>query len=164
MRTEIQYWHWSKKTTSTFLCKMSGNGLLHMFGPLPLLEDVPFNTCHSHVVSIWQHSTTLQSWTASVTVWKLSWTRSFSLTYFDVRKTACKIWHVVKYVPTLYGCELGLSPRGRKMGVKSVRITCWESEREEVTGNSRKLRNEEFIISTLHQILLGWSNKGEWDG
>jgi hypothetical protein len=26
-----------------------------------------------------------------------------------------------------------------------------------VTGNWRKLHNEELIICTLHQILLGWS-------
>jgi hypothetical protein len=36
--------------------------------------------------------------------------------------------------------------------VKSVRITCWESEREDAAASSRKLHNEEFIVNTLPQI------------
>jgi hypothetical protein len=74
----------------------------------------------SHVVSTWQLSTTLQSWSASVAVWKLFWTWSFSFTYFNVKEQPCEVWHVIIkhsiYVSILYGFDLVLSPWERKMG------------------------------------------------
>jgi hypothetical protein len=37
--------------------------------------------------------------------------------------------------------------------VKNMRVTCWESERGDVAISSRKVCNEEFILSALPQIL-----------
>ena len=38
------------------------------------------------------------------------------------------------------------------------------AEREEVTADWRKLRNEELQGFTANRILLGWSHRGGWDG
>jgi len=36
--------------------------------------------------------------------------------------------------------------------------------REQVTGEWRRLRNGELMACTPHQILFGWSKQEEWDG
>jgi len=38
-----------------------------------------------------------------------------------------------------------------------------ERKTEELTGRICKLNTEDFHLF-LHQILLGWTNQGKWDG
>ena len=68
----------------------------------------------------------------------------------------------------LYGCETwSLTLREeRRLRVFENRALrrIFGPKRDEVTGERRKIHNNELMICTSHQILLGWSNREEWDG
>jgi hypothetical protein len=71
-------------------------------------------------------------------------------------------------VPLLNECEAyWLTLRGarewRVFGNMALRRIIGDTT-EEVSETRRKLHNDEFVICTLHQILLCSSNRGEGDG
>jgi hypothetical protein len=70
----------------------------------------------------------------------------------------------------LVGMKLGISYWGKSIGWGCLRTECW-GEYLDLRGRKWREAGEDcilktFIICTLHQILLRWSNKGkldEWD-
>ena len=79
-----------------------------------------------------------------------------------------KIYRSIILPVLLYGCKTwSLTLREeRRLRVFENRVMrrIFGPKRDEVTGEWRKLHNEELTICTPHQIIIGWSHQEEWVG